>query len=580
MKRIRQYCNVVNRMKHNPECRKEVLSMATRKKIRISRRGTAAGTAVAAALLALNIGGGYLLLSDSAKPGNSMVATDELDVQTEFVQPLYVTKMQEYYTATSGTPCDFDFTGYGRDLGFTYEDVDGQYRVTLTAITGCDWMFYYFYDVEPLQGQTWDAFNADRLIHLSIRNAISDQLSATSFGRPMPNQGEELDDGVWHCYGYMHNVTGIPFRAEEDAILRICTNGPDYGYPEDKSDTQVMDEIPLDFLTVRSTLGVAAETWYYDYDKVKLVDDNGVELFVPLTETQHDISVVEMTQCEITPFGAFYFTEPYRVVNGGSGMFMTCYMEENPALDIQIQSAFAQQNALGETIDTFLPVGFTCAGTYCSMGEALSYIHVLFDHPWDAAKGALIQTPLDGIAEDNAPDMTVPAEDDEAPVIDMTKTVAVNDPITCDLVQPSEELLASLNDAEKAALADVMDYWCVNMYNWRHVIWDDEADRLRLDYMDVFPKDMAVPSECELMITVTCSGGTVPVYKEDSDELTDFLQATLWQDDSLTLPIIFDRTEISDTGQFEVNFFFRPKVEADGEPNTAWFLWSREYSGF
>lgn len=570
MKRIRQYCNVVNRMKHNPACREEVLSMAARKKIRISGRGAAAGTAVAAVLLALNIGGGYLLLSGSTTTGNSMVATNELDVQTEVTQPLYVTKMQEYYTAVSGTPCDFDFTGYGRDLGFTYEDVDGQYRVTLTAITGCDWMFYYFYDVEPLQGQSWEEFNADGLIHLIVRNSDGEHLCATSFGREMPNQGEELDDGVWHCYGYMHNVTRTPFRTES-CSLRICTNGPDYGVEEDHWDTQVMDEIPLDFLTIPSTLGEAAETWYFDYDKVRLIGDNGVDLFKPLIETQHGISVVEMTQCEITPFGAFYFTEPYRLANGGSGMFQSSYMEENPAIDIHIQSAFVQQNELGETIDTFLPANFTCTGTYCSMGEATSYIYVLFDHPWDAAKGALVQTPLDGIDES--------AEDDEATQADSIKTVTINDEATGELVYPSEDVVASLNDAEKAALADVMDYWATDIFTSDDFIYHDETDRLELNYHMTVPQDREPLSGCELFVTVTCEGRTIALYSggKDSENQSDYLETTLYQLGSLSEPLLFDRSEIAGANQFEVNVALRPMVTVDGEENTAYFLWTKPY---
>ena len=68
MKRIQQYCDVVNRMKQDPACKQAVLEKARRPRSIFARRGMFTGTAAAAALLALNIGlGGYILQKAAEK---------------------------------------------------------------------------------------------------------------------------------------------------------------------------------------------------------------------------------------------------------------------------------------------------------------------------------------------------------------------------------------------------------------------------------------------------------------------------------------------------------------------------------
>ena len=77
MKRIQQYCSVVDRLKQDPSCKQEVLARASRKKISVSRRGMITGTAVAAVLLALNIGGGYMLHQSAEESGTVTSETSE-----------------------------------------------------------------------------------------------------------------------------------------------------------------------------------------------------------------------------------------------------------------------------------------------------------------------------------------------------------------------------------------------------------------------------------------------------------------------------------------------------------------------
>ena len=79
MKRIQQYCSVADRLKQDPACKQEVLARASRSKISVSRRGMITGTAVAALLLALNIGGGYVLHRSAEESGTvTSEASEEL----------------------------------------------------------------------------------------------------------------------------------------------------------------------------------------------------------------------------------------------------------------------------------------------------------------------------------------------------------------------------------------------------------------------------------------------------------------------------------------------------------------------
>ncbi len=81
MKRIQQYCSVTDRLEQDPACKEEVLKMALQPKIHMTKRGMITGSAVAAALLALNIGiGGYLYAQNKAREELLSAANDELSV--------------------------------------------------------------------------------------------------------------------------------------------------------------------------------------------------------------------------------------------------------------------------------------------------------------------------------------------------------------------------------------------------------------------------------------------------------------------------------------------------------------------
>lgn len=562
MKRIQQYCNVVNRMRHNPACREEVLYMATRKEIRISRRGAAAGTAVAAALLALNIGGGYLLLSGDTKPENSMVAMSDLAEQNV---PLYVSKMQEYYTATSGIPCDFDFTGYGRNFDYTWEDE--HYRLTLNAVTGCDWILYYFYDVEPLQGQNWEQFQSEfPTVRLQANMpdvfGVDYECSASSV-TTMPNQGPALDDGVWHCVGLVRNWSDVPFSAENN-YLKI------YVWSTRSGDDEEQIGESFDFLTLDSPLQETDQPWYYNAKEFYTGEGS-------VWENDQNHPVVELNRYAATPFGVFYVSQVYQA-GKAQGFYQTGYTPALLDMNKVFQADFTVSSYDGAiAIDTFDPSQDSYCGTTGRNGEAVSFIHVLFDHPWDPEKGALCIARHDSTAEDS--DTAEPAEDAEEPSVLAEKFIQINDPKTGELRQLSDSLLATLSDVEQIALAHTVNYWCKNLTVYRNMIYDDETDRLRLQFSNPLPTDMSVQTDCEIIIQVSCQDKAIPLYDEENGEPKDYLQVTLEQDTrGGHCDIWIDCSEIEGAEQFEVTWSFCPNVAANGEQNTTHFFWTKEYT--
>ena len=111
MKNIQQYCSVVDRMKPDPACKQAVMEKARRSGIALTRRGIFAGTAVAAALLALNIGLGSFLMNKVTE--ESLTANSETIEVTEAVpattsadsraEQIVTSAAQSVMTAAAGT---------------------------------------------------------------------------------------------------------------------------------------------------------------------------------------------------------------------------------------------------------------------------------------------------------------------------------------------------------------------------------------------------------------------------------------------------------------------------------------------
>lgn len=101
MKTIQQYCDVVDRMKQDPACKQAVLEKARRSRISLTKRGTVTGSAVAAALIALNIGiGGYIL---HRAADDSMTADSQTIEVTETVQTTAASEITAVQTVTAVT---------------------------------------------------------------------------------------------------------------------------------------------------------------------------------------------------------------------------------------------------------------------------------------------------------------------------------------------------------------------------------------------------------------------------------------------------------------------------------------------
>lgn len=102
MKTIQQYCDVVDRMKQDPACKQAVLEKARRPRISLTKRGMVTGSAVAAALIALNIGIGGHILHRAAD--DSMTADSQTIEVTEAVQTTASAEITAVQTVTTAKP--------------------------------------------------------------------------------------------------------------------------------------------------------------------------------------------------------------------------------------------------------------------------------------------------------------------------------------------------------------------------------------------------------------------------------------------------------------------------------------------
>ncbi len=374
MKKIQQYCNVTDRIEHDPVCKEEVIAMAKRNEIRTGgkRRGFAVGTAVAAALLAVNGGIGYLLFTGSRAQENPMVAMGEISEMSDLAEqqactamPGYAAMMQRYYSSKSGIPCDFDFTRWGMECNYVYEDED--WRVTLTGIAGCDWILYYFYDVAPLAGQTWEEFQ-QVFPEVGMRVVREDgfHYEGTNSTSTMPDQAHETDHGVWHCVGKVSNTTGRPF-SEDGVTLEFDTGYADTPAQELGS----MAGIKPDFLRPFDPLAPTNSPCPYGNDEYA------------------DAVPQELDLLSVTPFGAFYTCEPFE--SGlTQGFHVTHFGLDQPGISLAFENAnVALEDQYGKTLDTFTIFEDSYFGVLAEGDKAVAVTFLMLDHPWDPEKGAL-----------------------------------------------------------------------------------------------------------------------------------------------------------------------------------------------
>lgn len=365
MKQIQQYCSAMDKIKHDPACKQEVLNMAQRNQIHMTKRsGKVAGTAIAAALLAANIGGGYLLLHGRNQALNPPVATEiesEIDLASAAetaALPCYVSRMQEYYAELTGEPCDFDFTGLGRD----FENVsaeDENWRVELKAVTGCDWILYYFYDVTPLQGQSWEQFQQEhpRMEAEVFGGGRTDHLERCGI---MPGAEHTPEDGAWHCYGRVFNSSAQPFfHADKTFCLRAQISTAEL-------DTEVTRE-PLDFVSAEFPLE-ESDGFNNIFEAIYIGQGANMLGMDPA-----------MTRYAVTPFGMNFFSDPYESGKRDSNTYTD--FGEQSFMDITFTSA-------DDGSETRMAVYDGIIGYSEDEGTGIQYSFAAFERPLDVTKFA------------------------------------------------------------------------------------------------------------------------------------------------------------------------------------------------
>ena len=389
-KKIQQYCSAVDKIKHDPACKQEVLNMAQQKNIHMTKRGgRIAGTAIAAALLAANVGGGYLLLHGRNQQTDFSAATSiasEIEdvsaaVDTE-VLPCYVSRVQEYYAAKTGKPCDFEFTGWGRD----FDDVsaeDENWRVELKAVTGCDWVLYYFYDVTPLKGQTTDEFQ-QTFPAITFRGSDQDGPVTSQFTYGfMPGQTPEPDNGVWHLCGIVYNTGGIPFSAEGTKLKYHFDRLEIEGAGQNADSDETLYE--LDYTPQSVPLYDRGSDLYFTYDVNRMCPDAN---YVNPPQFEKDLGEIPLRRTAISPFGMFCISNSFET-GRTSGWEQTIYSLQQKGTQLGFDDTIVQVDENNTAVDQYCAGDDTYFGTYDVAGNAVAFIHILYDHPLDTAKGAL-----------------------------------------------------------------------------------------------------------------------------------------------------------------------------------------------
>lgn len=373
------------RFRQVPSGEEEITVKQTeQKKIRLSRRGAAAGTAVAAALLALNVGGGYLLLHGRNEQNPAAEQTEcafteqdeaAAEISTEEISegtpandeaagtPEYVQRMQEYYNLLTDSPyyegktyepCDYDFTGLGKDIDYTFEWDD--YKLTYRAVVGCDWVLYYFFDVEPKQGQDYQQFWSENpdMSRIAVSLIKGDTVNFDC-DRCSNALDPEPDNGVWHGFGIITNCTDRPFFRGENAgtQISICES---YDTPDE---AQQRPGEPFDFETKEYPL-LACEQPVFFRDEAHMS-------YEPAFHEEQEAMIAEypLTRCAETPFGRYYVSDP-----GQSSESFRSQSWVGPSLGLE--------GIAPRTLDA------TYFGTYKHEGVEIAHLLALYDRPAEA----------------------------------------------------------------------------------------------------------------------------------------------------------------------------------------------------
>ena len=368
------------------------------KQIRINRRTVAAGSAVAAALLALNVGG-IILLHHNAEnmQANTSTASGQ-DITSDFIEevtselpavtepepaetplPAYVEYMRQYYEGISAESCDYDYTkfiGLGTDLNETWEDEN--YKVTVKAAVGCDWIIYYFFDVE-VKCAPEDAVPWSKIVRLVPEgNAPKGDVgeSADCIDMMPGTDDDDWRNTIWHFYGVISNTTDQPFFHCDGQPVSKDFRFFTWDHSEHTSQPADIAVCTLDFSGTEYPLLALAQPHSWS-DLARRPDD----MMAALTAAGHGPAFT-MTRYAETPFGLYYISDPQPATDWWSPLSYTL------SSGYWLEGNFAYQtDADGNQLRSFRTMKDTLYGLAKSDDYEMGFLCATFGQPLNLEQG-------------------------------------------------------------------------------------------------------------------------------------------------------------------------------------------------
>ena len=334
-----------------------------------SRHGKGIAAAVAAVLVCANIAGGAYLLNSGKQPGAQSEISVGTSIQSELIPaasentPDYVKLMQEYFTDAGGQPCTFDFTGYGKDFDIQWENDD--YKLTFRAVAGCEWALYYFYDVEPKKGQTWEQMVKDNPhFQMQITSGAEHwseskyKMGETSWD--MMGQDKALDNGVWHFCTLLEIRPDAPLY-QDDSCLNFSL---DVKYSMTEGEVHCTDAAALDFFTHQHPMQ-KLET------PIRIADLCGEK---SLNAKTCDLT---LTKFAATPFGVFYCGESVESV-GDDGFSEWPYTQKAG----ETLADYVPSEQYRHAVDNdMIAVQSNAGSSYVGVRQQTAFMNLLFKSP-------------------------------------------------------------------------------------------------------------------------------------------------------------------------------------------------------
>jgi len=326
--KIQDYCKVTDSVRPDPALKEAIMMKAAQHSTipavgsteeprgKIQRRigGKAvAGTAVAAALVAANVGLAAMLMHSGSGKTPQAATSGENNVQEIKLETAhYVQCMQDYYASVTGEPCTYDFTGMGQDLNIEWKFED--YNLTLHAAAGDPFHMHFFYDITPLKGQTYnedepqastDAPGCPRLhgaySYPDYLNSQNPAFLATACSDGGCEVYAVTQDGVnggevWHIQCVVNDVLGAGFIGQNFAV-QVDSGieneaAPDPAITAQNPATNVHIPVKLDFI---ENAGYYNVTW----QPVCFPPDTGLSAYTRLAVTPLGVMLTDDATTQI-----------------------------------------------------------------------------------------------------------------------------------------------------------------------------------------------------------------------------------------------------------------------------------------